>query len=82
LPVVSTDIPEVQVLGVCRLARDNEGYVREIEEALKDPGPRAARSEAIRHESWAARLDEIRQVLSGAGGEEQPGIVKAKEQGR
>jgi hypothetical protein len=33
--------------------------VREVKAALEDPGPSAARSEAIRHESWEARLEEI-----------------------
>jgi glycosyltransferase involved in cell wall biosynthesis len=64
LPVVSTAIPEVEVLGQCRIGRDAEGFVREVGEALKDPGPSRARSEAIRHESWEAKLDEIREHLA------------------
>ena len=60
LPVVSTPIPEVEVLGLCRVASDPESFLREVEEALLDPGPRVERSESIRHESWEARLDEIR----------------------
>ena len=66
LPVVSTAIPEVEVLGQCRIGADDESFLREVEAALADPGPRPARSEAIRPESWEARLDEIRGHLAGA----------------
>jgi glycosyltransferase involved in cell wall biosynthesis len=64
LPVVSTPIPEVEVLGLCRIADGPEETVREIEAALRDPGPSRARSEAVRSESWEARLDEIRRHLA------------------
>lgn len=64
LPVVSTAIPEVEVLGHCRIAADAEAFLREIEAALADPGPSPARSEAIRPESWEARLEEIRGHLA------------------
>jgi glycosyltransferase involved in cell wall biosynthesis len=59
LPVVSTAIPEVEVLGLCRTAADDESFLRQVDEALQDPGPSAARSEAVEHESWEARLAEI-----------------------
>ncbi|HEY6187330.1 MAG TPA: glycosyltransferase [Pyrinomonadaceae bacterium] len=59
LQVVSTAIPEVEVVGQCRIGRDADGFIREVEEALLDPGPSLARSEAIRHESWEARLEDI-----------------------
>jgi glycosyltransferase involved in cell wall biosynthesis len=65
LPVVSTPIPEVEVLGLCRIADGPEETVREIEAALAEgAGPSRARSEAVRGESWEARLDEIRQHLA------------------
>jgi glycosyltransferase involved in cell wall biosynthesis len=64
LQVVSTAIPEVEVLGLCRIGRDRESFVREVEAALADPGPSVARSEAIRSESWEARLDDIRRYLA------------------
>ncbi len=64
LPVVSTAIPEVEVLGLCRIGRDPESFVNEIKEALRNPGPDITRSEAIRHESWDARVDEIRMHLA------------------
>jgi glycosyltransferase involved in cell wall biosynthesis len=60
LPVVSTPIPEVEVLGLCRIASGPDAFVREIEAALAEgPGPSASRSEAIRSESWEAKLEEI-----------------------
>jgi glycosyltransferase involved in cell wall biosynthesis len=64
LQVVSTAIPEVEVLGQCRIGRDKEEFIGEIEAALQDPGPSAARSESIRAESWEARVDEIRGHLA------------------
>lgn len=67
LPVVSTPIPEVEVLGQCQIAADANGFERAIRAALADPGPSAQRSEAIRHESWQARLDEIAGHLQGIG---------------
>jgi glycosyltransferase involved in cell wall biosynthesis len=59
LPVISTPIPEVEVLGQCRIAATPEDFVQEITQALADPGPSLQRSEAIQHESWEARLHEI-----------------------
>ena len=64
LPVVSTPIPEVEVLGLCRIAEGAQATIREIEEALRDPGPSIARSDQVRGESWEARLDEIRAHLA------------------
>jgi glycosyltransferase involved in cell wall biosynthesis len=60
LPVVSTPIPEVEVLSVCGVGRTPAEFVGRIEEVLADPGPSVARSELMRTEGWAARLDEVR----------------------
>ena len=60
LPVVSTAIPEVEVLNLCRIGRNAEGFADEVQAALADPGPTAARSESMAGESWDAKLDEIR----------------------
>jgi glycosyltransferase involved in cell wall biosynthesis len=60
LPVISTPIPEVEVLGQCGIGRTPEEFIRRIEEALEDPGPAALRSETMRSEGWASRLGEIR----------------------
>jgi glycosyltransferase involved in cell wall biosynthesis len=67
LPVVSTRIPEVEVLGLCRIGDGPDGYVREIEAALAAPGPSAARSETMRGESWEARVDELRGHVAALG---------------
>ena len=64
LPVVSTAIPEVEVLGLCRIGHDRTSFIREVELALQDPGPSVARSELIRSESWGARVDELREHLA------------------
>lgn len=64
IPVVSTPLPEVEVLEQCRIATGEEAFLAEIEAALADPGPKAERSESIRHESWAARVDEVRAHLA------------------
>jgi glycosyltransferase involved in cell wall biosynthesis len=63
LPVVSTAIPEVEVLGLCRIGRGRESFVHELEVALTEPGPNIARSKMVRSESWEARLDEIRRHM-------------------
>ncbi len=60
LDVISTPIPEVEVLGLCRIGADRESFVREIRVALMHPGPSVEGSEAVRGESWEARLDDIR----------------------
>ena len=64
LPVVSTAIPEVEVLGLCRIGHDQASFIREVELALEDPGSGVARSESIRSESWGARVDELREFLA------------------
>jgi glycosyltransferase involved in cell wall biosynthesis len=71
LPVVSTPIPEVEVLGSCGIGRTPAEFVRRLEEALAAPGLSAARSEAMRTEGWNARLDEVRRhfaALRPSGG--------------
>ncbi len=72
LPVVSTPIPEVEVLGLCRIADGPDAFAREISAALEDPGPSAVRSDAVASESWEARLGEICRFLEtiepGTGG--------------
>jgi glycosyltransferase involved in cell wall biosynthesis len=64
LQVVSTAIPEVEAIGRCRIGRDSESFLFEVERALLDPGPRAERSDAMRGESWESRLDEIREYVT------------------
>lgn len=64
LPVVSTPIPEVEVMGNCRIGRTPDEFVAELRRALEAPGPSAARSDSLRGESWAARVEEIRGHVS------------------
>ena len=59
LPVVSTAIPEVEVLGLCLTARDRQDFMRQTEVALLEPGPSRQRSELVRDQSWSAKLVEI-----------------------
>lgn len=68
LPVVSTAIPEVEALGSCRIGRDRDGFLRELDAALAEPGPRADRSEAVRGEGWSDRLDQIRRLYADTVG--------------
>lgn len=60
LPVVSTAIPEVEVLGKCRIGRNAQEFISQIDDALRMPGPSSARSSTMSKESWASRLEDIR----------------------
>ena len=62
LPVVSTDIPEVRVLQVL-VGVSHAEFIGKIEYALANPKPRASVSDAIRTESWEAKVDELRAIL-------------------
>jgi glycosyltransferase involved in cell wall biosynthesis len=63
LPVVSTAIPEVEALGCCRIGRDPDGFVSQLQAALADPIPAAARSQSMRRESWAIRLADVERAF-------------------
>jgi len=65
LPVVSTRIPEVEVVKQVRIADSREGFVQAVEKAFADPGPRAERSDGMRCESWEAKADEVRRAIAG-----------------
>ncbi len=64
LPVVSTPIPEVVHMKHCQIASGPEEFAREIKLALNDPGPKVARSELMRDESWEAKVDELRRYFA------------------
>jgi glycosyltransferase involved in cell wall biosynthesis len=67
LPVVSTDIPEVRKVGLCKLATSTEEFVRKVDECLEEgSGPRRERAQRIFHESWDARVEEIRGFVGEA----------------
>ena len=67
LPVVSSPIPEVETLGLCRIARSTEEFVQRVEECLADRrGPSLERARSIFHESWEERVEEIRRHVGAA----------------
>ena len=63
LPVVSTDIPEVRVLADCLVGVDHADFISKIEDALAGSKPRDVVSDAISHESWEAKIEELRVIL-------------------
>lgn len=64
LPVVSTPVPEVERIGLCKIASGPDRFVEAVRAALQDPGPSRARSQAIAHESWEAKVEEIRAAVA------------------
>lgn len=65
VPVVSTDIPEVRVLEDCLVANGAESFISLIGKVLAgDRRSSAEISDAIRHESWDAKVDELRSIIS------------------
>lgn len=72
LPVVSTDIPEARVLDDCLVGMDHEDFIAKIEQALANPKPREQVSDAVAHESWEAKVDELRAILVKLNNEKSP----------
>ena len=64
LQVVSTDIPEVRVLENCSVGENHADFIAKIEEILANPKSREEVSDSIRGESWEAKVDELRAVMS------------------
>lgn len=63
LQVVSTDIPEVRILENCLIGADHADFIEKIEFALENPKPKEMISDAIRHESWEAKIEELRRII-------------------
>ncbi|MDQ4120847.1 MAG: glycosyltransferase [Acidobacteriota bacterium] len=63
LPVVSTAIPEVEVLGNCLIGKSHADFIRQIEIALENPGVSRERSDSVKSESWEARVEELREIV-------------------
>lgn len=63
VPVVSTDIPECRVLPDCLIGSDHSDFIAQIESSLSDTKPREAISDAIAHESWDAKVEELRELI-------------------
>ncbi len=67
LPVVSSNIPEVAQLGLCRIADGPEDFPRHVRACLEEgAGPSRERAQRVFHESWDARVEEIRRHFSEA----------------
>jgi glycosyltransferase involved in cell wall biosynthesis len=64
LTVVSTDIPEVRILENCLVGENHADFIEKIEEVLANPKPREEISDAIREESWDAKVDDLRRIMS------------------
>lgn len=64
LSVVSTDIPEVYVLADCLVGVDHDDFIAKVENALAHPKPRGVISDAVAHESWEAKVEELRAILA------------------
>jgi glycosyltransferase involved in cell wall biosynthesis len=66
LPVVSTAVPEVQRYAhLCQIASTPDAFVAALERALADgsPAARAARSEAMKTETWSARVAQVARTV-------------------
>ena len=61
--MVSTDIPEVRVLDDCLVGTNHQDFIDKVEKAVTQPKARLAVSDAIRHESWEAKVDKLRAIL-------------------
>ena len=64
LPVVSTDIPEVRVLKDCLVGVDHSDFIAKIESAIANSKPREEASDRVRDESWEAKVEELREIMS------------------
>ena len=74
LQVVSTDIPEVRILKDCLVGENHADFIAKIEFALENPKSKESISDAISHESWEAKIDELRGIMQkGRKGEEEKG---------
>jgi len=77
LPVVSTALPEVlQFAGVVRIGATPEEFVRELEIAVRDTGDAAARRrmEAVREDTWLARVEHISTLVEKTEGRRSHGL--------
>jgi glycosyltransferase involved in cell wall biosynthesis len=66
LPVVSTDLPEVRSQReLCRVASNREEFLKACEQAIAGDNEveRRRRSEAMKKETWEAKVDEIGRIV-------------------
>lgn len=64
LQTVSTDIPEVRILKHCLVGTNHEHFIEQIENALNNPIDKETISDEIKHESWDAKVDELREIMT------------------
>lgn len=64
LPVVSTDIPEVRILEHCLIGETGADFIEKIEYALANPKAKEDISDSIKSESWDAKIDELRRIMT------------------
>ena len=62
--VVSTDIPEVRMLEDCLVGSSHPEFIEKIERALESRKPRSEISDGVSHESWEAKVEELRQIIA------------------
>ena len=66
LPVVSTAVPEVKrYASMCAIASTPDEFIAAIEKALAQttPSARGARSQAMKNETWAARVADVSRTI-------------------
>jgi glycosyltransferase involved in cell wall biosynthesis len=67
VPVVATAIPEVERLGMCRIGKDPDDFVKQIAAAVSEgAGPTTARADRVRGEGWEARVEDMARIVGGA----------------
>ncbi len=64
IQTVSTDIPEVRILKDCLVGENHADFIAKIEFALNNLKSKESISDAISHESWEAKIDELRVIMS------------------
>ena len=64
LQTVSTDIPEVRILKHCLIGESHEHFIEQIERAFENPIDKELISDEIKHESWDAKIDELREIMA------------------
>ncbi|MGI8544579.1 MAG: glycosyltransferase [Aridibacter sp.] len=69
LQTISTDIPEVRILKHCLVGENHEHFIEQIENALNNPIDKEIISDEIKHESWDAKVDELRAVIEKTRGQ-------------
>jgi glycosyltransferase involved in cell wall biosynthesis len=67
LVTVSTDLPEVRVLRHVLAATDHSDFIAKVRQALAYGVSRTEISDTVRRESWEAKVDELRALLTDAG---------------